>query len=165
MHAQLLHFILETRLGLLNPVFNKHRSIDLIYSTFNYLTTIHYPFLYTILDIPPISKMPEIISPSQIHKKYIDLSQPSQQLIYPILLLNLKSGVSYYKIEFPYGPLIKTIGSVLGESTLSALCRIIDGNSEKPTSELIKESFGVGNNKNVDLTVGDIYGEGANEIG
>jgi pantothenate kinase len=165
MHGPLLHFILETRLGLLHPVFNKHRSIDLIYSTFNYLTTIHYPFLYTILDIPPISEMPNIISPSQIHKSYVDLTQPSQQPLYPLLLLNLKSGVSYYKVDYKFGPLKKTIGSVLGESTLSALCRITNGNTEKPTSELITESFGVGDNKNVDLTVGDIYGEGANEIG
>jgi pantothenate kinase len=36
----------------------------------------------------------------------------------------------------------------------------VDGDNGKPTSELIKESFGVGDNKNVDLTVGDIYGKG-----
>lgn len=117
MHAPLLHFILETRLGLLNPVFNKHRSIDLIYSTFNYLTSISHPFLYTILDIPPISLMPSIISPTQIQKKYVDLTDPTQHPQYPLMLLNLKSGVSYYKIEYPSGPLKKTIGSVLGEST------------------------------------------------
>jgi len=122
MHKDLISFITETRLGMINQIIHKHRSIDRIYDGLSYLINIKYPILYQITN--PISNLDlsEVKNSRKIDKKFIDFAG-GETLNYPVLLVNMKSGISYYKIEYSNGPLIKTIGSVFGESTLSAMTR------------------------------------------
>lgn len=85
----------------------------------------------------------------------------SQQ--YPYLLVNIGSGVSMIKVTGP-GPdsFVRVGGSTLGGGTLWGLLSIL---TDCKTFDEMLEMAAHGNNENVDLLVGDIYGSGYNSIG
>jgi type II pantothenate kinase len=83
--------------------------------------------------------------------------------VYPYLLVNIGSGVSMIKVTGPNeGNFERVGGSSLGGGTLWGLLSILtDCNS---FDEMLVMASN-GNNENVDLLVGDIYGTGYNKIG
>lgn len=82
--------------------------------------------------------------------------------VYPYLLVNIGSGVSMVKVTGPKeGNFERVGGSSLGGGTLWGLLSILtDANSFDEMLEMATH----GNNENVDLLVGDIYGSGYNRI-
>jgi hypothetical protein len=163
MHKALIQYISEQRLGLVNPILNKHRSIDRIYAALNYLMDVKYKFLYEIIE-PPGVGFTKITDLTPFTKNHLDFAN-GDSLEYPLLLMNMKSGVSYYKIREKGGPLEKIMGSILGESTMSGMCKLFGMNTENRASESIKDSYRLGCSTKVDLTVGDIYGEAVAGLG
>ncbi|EDK46609.1 conserved hypothetical protein [Lodderomyces elongisporus NRRL YB-4239] len=83
--------------------------------------------------------------------------------IYPYLLVNIGSGVSMIKVTKP-GPLgfERIGGSSLGGGTLWGLLLLLT--DAKDYNEML-EMAQRGNNENIDLLVGDIYGTNYNKIG
>lgn len=83
--------------------------------------------------------------------------------IYPYLLVNIGSGVSMIKVTGPNeGNFERVGGSSLGGGTLWGLLSILTNcNSFDEMLEMASN----GNNENVDLLVGDIYGKSYNKIG
>ncbi|KAJ1258511.1 hypothetical protein BS78_10G080800 [Paspalum vaginatum] len=76
--------------------------------------------------------------------------------IFPYLLVNIGSGVSMIEV-IGKGKFERIIGSHLGGGTILGLARLLTGCS---SYEEFLELSQRGNNLTVDLTVGDIYGEG-----
>lgn len=83
--------------------------------------------------------------------------------IYPYLLVNIGSGVSMIKVTGP-GPngFERIGGSSLGGGTLWGLLSLMT--DAKDYNEML-EFAQRGNNENIDLLVGDIYGSNYNKIG
>lgn len=83
--------------------------------------------------------------------------------IYPYLLVNIGSGVSMIKVTGP-GPngFERIGGSSLGGGTLWGLLSLLT--DAKDYNEML-EMAQRGNNENIDLLVGDIYGASYNKIG
>lgn len=92
-------------------------------------------------------------------------SQPLDRTdIYPYLLVNIGSGVSMVKVT-GHGPsnYVRVGGSSLGGGTLWGLLSVLT--TAKDFDEML-EMAKEGDNENVDLLVGDIYGEnGYNKLG
>lgn len=90
-------------------------------------------------------------------------SNEKENDIYPYLLVNIGSGVSMIKVTGPNeGNFERVGGSSLGGGTLWGLLSILtDCNSFDEMLEMASH----GNNENVDLLVGDIYGKSYNKIG
>nr|CCD15805.1 unnamed protein product [Trypanosoma congolense IL3000] len=83
---------------------------------------------------------------------------------YPCLLVNIGSGISIIKCIGPDGSHIRIGGSPLGGATFWGLVRSMTNVS---SWEEIMEAMrldGPGDNKNVDLLVGDIYGYNAKDL-
>ncbi|KAL7665599.1 Pantothenate kinase [[Candida] zeylanoides] len=83
--------------------------------------------------------------------------------IYPYLLVNIGSGVSMIKVVGPGPQGFERIGgSSLGGGTLWGLLSLLT--DAKDYNEML-EMASRGNNENIDLLVGDIYGTNYNKIG
>lgn len=83
--------------------------------------------------------------------------------IYPYLLVNIGSGVSMIKVTGPGRDGFERIGgSSLGGGTLWGLLSLLT--DAKDYNEML-EMAQRGNNENIDLLVGDIYGTSYNKIG
>lgn len=83
--------------------------------------------------------------------------------IYPYLLVNIGSGVSMIKVTGPGRDGFERIGgSSLGGGTLWGLLSLLT--DAKDYNEML-EMAQRGNNENIDLLVGDIYGDNYNKIG
>lgn len=83
--------------------------------------------------------------------------------IYPYLLVNIGSGVSMIKVTGPGPQGFERIGgSSLGGGTLWGLLSLLT--EAKNYNEML-EMAQRGNNENIDLLVGDIYGTNYNKIG
>ncbi|KRX02912.1 hypothetical protein PPERSA_13166 [Pseudocohnilembus persalinus] len=86
------------------------------------------------------------------------------EIKYPYILVNLRGGVSFYQVnnatEFN-----RLQGSIIGESMLEGLINLFDNEDNQHISDIITESIENGDNKNVDLTVEDIYGENTEQLG
>lgn len=97
-----------------------------------------------------------------IHR-YVETDLPEEDEQYPYLLVNIGSGVSMIKVTGP-GPdnFIRVGGSTLGGGTLWGLLSIL---TNCKTFDEMLEMAAKGNNENVDLLVGDIYGGAYNNIG
>ncbi|EGW30535.1 uncharacterized protein SPAPADRAFT_63364 [Spathaspora passalidarum NRRL Y-27907] len=93
------------------------------------------------------------------HTKFTDLQ--SESSIYPYLLVNIGSGVSMVKVTGP-GEHERIGGSTLGGGTLWGLLSLLT--DAKDYNEML-EMAQRGNNENIDLLVGDIYGTNYNKIG
>lgn len=83
------------------------------------------------------------------------------QNIYPYLLVNIGSGVSMVKVTGP-GQHLRIGGSSLGGGTLWGLLSLLT--DAKDYNEML-EMAQHGDNNNIDLLVGDIYGTNYNKIG
>ena len=88
-------------------------------------------------------------------------SRPPQESMYPYMLVNIGSGVSILKVTGS-GEYERVGGTSLGGGTMWGLGSIISG--EKSFDRLLDMTV-EGDNKNVDLLVGDIYGTDYNKIG
>lgn len=85
----------------------------------------------------------------------------SHEELFPCLLVNVRSGISLYRVN-SLTDFVKVGGSSFGGSTFWALVKLLCTFST-PTEAL--ESALIGNNVNVDMTVGDIYGRSYDELG
>lgn len=77
-----------------------------------------------------------------------------KERIFPYLLVRVGSGVSVFKVSSP-NSFDRVSGSSIGGGTFWGICKLLT-NAEK--FEQAREFARVGNNRNVDLQVGDIYG-------
>uniref|UniRef100_A0A0L0NSG7 Pantothenate kinase n=1 Tax=Candidozyma auris TaxID=498019 RepID=A0A0L0NSG7_CANAR len=95
--------------------------------------------------------------------KFITSPYTTEDQIYPYLLVNIGSGVSMVKVTGP-GPhgFERIGGSSLGGGTLWGLLSLLT--DAKDYTEML-EMAQRGNNENIDLLVGDIYGTSYNKIG
>lgn len=83
--------------------------------------------------------------------------------VYPYLLVNIGSGVSMVKVTGPGPQGFERIGgSSLGGGTLWGLLLLLT--DAKDYNEMLEMAL-KGNNENIDLLVGDIYGTSYNKIG
>lgn len=95
--------------------------------------------------------------------RFIKSPYTEDDQIYPYLLVNIGSGVSMIKVTGPGPQGFERIGgSSLGGGTLWGLLLLLtDANDYNEMLEMAQR----GNNENVDLLVGDIYGTSYNKIG
>lgn len=92
-----------------------------------------------------------------------DTQDEDEKCIYPYLLVNIGSGVSMIKVTGPGREGFERIGgSSLGGGTLWGLLSLLT--DAKDYNEML-EMAQRGNNENIDLLVGDIYGQSYNKIG
>ncbi|KAH3669008.1 hypothetical protein OGAPHI_002763 [Ogataea philodendri] len=113
-----------------------------------------------------ISQIPnEIFYFDENNHTYVETEIPESEseTIYPYLLVNIGSGVSMVKVTGS-GPdnFIRVGGSSLGGGTLWGLLSVLTTCND--FDEML-EMASKGNNEDVDLLVGDIYGKGYNKIG
>lgn len=95
--------------------------------------------------------------------KFIAKSLQEEQDIFPYLLVNIGSGVSMIKVVGPGPEGFERIGgSSLGGGTLWGLLSLLT--DAKDYNEML-EMAQRGDNENIDLLVGDIYGTNYNKIG
>ncbi|KAL0073476.1 pantothenate kinase [Phycomyces blakesleeanus] len=81
--------------------------------------------------------------------------------IYPYLLVNIGSGVSLLKVTGP-NEFTRVSGTSLGGGTLWGLMSLLTG--AQSFDEMLEMSK-TGDNKNIDLLVGDIYGSDYSKLG
>ena len=86
---------------------------------------------------------------------------PDPPNIYPYLLVNIGSGVSMIKVSGPR-QYERIGGTSLGGGTLWGLLSLLTGARSFDDMLRLAEN---GDNGNVDLLVGDIYGQAYNKIG
>lgn len=86
---------------------------------------------------------------------------PARPNIYPYLLVNIGSGVSMIKVLGPQN-FVRIGGSSLGGGTLWGLLSLL---TDAKSYEEMLEMVGRGDNTNVDMLVGDIYGGEYSRIG
>lgn len=84
-----------------------------------------------------------------------------REAIYPYLLVNIGSGVSMLKVTGPR-TFERVGGTSLGGGTLWGLLSLLTG---ARTFDDMLEQAGQGDNTNVDMLVGDIYGQDYGKIG
>lgn len=95
--------------------------------------------------------------------KFITSPYTTEAQIYPYLLVNIGSGVSMIKVTGPGPQGFERIGgSSLGGGTLWGLLSLLT--DAKDYTEML-EMAQRGDNENIDLLVGDIYGTSYNKIG
>lgn len=95
--------------------------------------------------------------------KFISSPYTEQGDIYPYLLVNIGSGVSMVKVVGPGPTGFERIGgSSLGGGTLWGLLSLLT--EAKDYNEMLEMALR-GDNENIDLLVGDIYGSNYNKIG
>ena len=74
--------------------------------------------------------------------------------LYPFILVNVLEGTSIYRVESK-DKVIKLSGNSFGSTTLMSLLNLTCGYDD---AENIAKDAIIGNNKEIDLSVGDIYG-------
>ncbi|PSR85729.1 fumble-domain-containing protein [Coniella lustricola] len=84
-----------------------------------------------------------------------------EENIYPYLLVNIGSGVSFLKVSGPR-KYERVGGTSLGGGTLWGLLSLLTG---ARTFDEMLDNAAQGDNSNVDMLVGDIYGMGYGKIG
>ncbi|GEQ68851.1 hypothetical protein JCM33374_g2520 [Metschnikowia sp. JCM 33374] len=112
-----------------------------------------------------ITKIPNEIFTYDLEKDNIrfNKSPVTEKDIYPYLLVNIGSGVSMIKVTGPGPEGFERIGgSSLGGGTLWGLLSLLTDASDY--NEML-EMAQKGDNENIDLLVGDIYGSSYNKIG
>lgn len=88
-------------------------------------------------------------------------------IVFPLVLITIKDGISFYRWESPESEPKKIISSILGESSLLGFVNLIRSEGkETQTSiqDILVRASSVGDNRKVDLTVGDIYGDGISQV-
>lgn len=138
----------------LNKIFTEKHKIEIIKK--DEMECLIHGLNFLINDIPN----EVFIMDHQTEKiNYIEQCKVS----YPYLLVNIGSGVSMIKVDGPDGNFQRIGGSSLGGGTLWGLLSLLTDCEDYDSMLKLSES---GANKNVDMLVGDIYGEtGYNKIG
>eukprot|EP00775_Hariotina_reticulata_P009200 gene9200-9367_t len=86
--------------------------------------------------------------------QFVPCSEDSE--LFPYLLVNIGSGVSIIRVDGPgEGEYCRVSGSSVGGGTFWGLCRLLTGLRD---FDAMLELSMQGNNANVDMLVGDIYG-------
>ncbi|CAJ1009881.1 putative Endonuclease/Exonuclease/phosphatase family/AMP-binding enzyme/Fumble [Leishmania naiffi] len=83
---------------------------------------------------------------------------------FPYLLINIGSGVSFIKCTGADGSHVRVGGSPIGGATFWGLIRTMTNLTSWEEVIEIMRLDGPGDNKNIDLLVGDIYGYNANDL-
>ena len=83
---------------------------------------------------------------------------------WPYLLVNIGSGVSIVKCVTNDGTYERVSGSTVGGGTFWGLCKLLTQATSWDEINDIMKCDGPGDNANVDLCVGDIYGNSAREL-
>eukprot|EP00796_Vickermania_ingenoplastis_P008631 gene8631-6062_t len=83
---------------------------------------------------------------------------------FPYLLINIGSGISFIKCTGPDGAHVRVGGSPIGGATFWGLTRMLTNLTSWEEVLEIMRLDGPGDNKNVDLLVGDIYGYNAKDL-
>lgn len=84
---------------------------------------------------------------------------------FPVLVVSIKGGVNFYRLERVDAQPQKVIASIFGEFGLAGFLKLLAKDQPQVcVNELIDQAFKHGSNLRVDLTVGDIYGEGVNQV-
>lgn len=122
-----------------------------------------YKFVYKTPDLAqyPISApFPdrEVLLDSMISVSYAELTDS-----FPILLVNVKTGTSFYRIDSP-NDFVRVGGSSIGASTIHALGKSLTFCSPS-TESLLKLGLSVEGPSKSDLLVEDIYGGDCSSIG
>lgn len=80
---------------------------------------------------------------------------------YPYIFVNLNKSATFYRVSDATS-FMKLSGSIIGDSTIEGLIQLagLSGSLE----EVFQKAFEEGENANVDLTVGDIYGNGCSSL-
>eukprot|EP01105_Mastigella_eilhardi_P007292 TRINITY_DN18791_c0_g1_i1.p1 TRINITY_DN18791_c0_g1~~TRINITY_DN18791_c0_g1_i1.p1 ORF type:complete len:440 (-),score=105.80 TRINITY_DN18791_c0_g1_i1:129-1334(-) len=89
------------------------------------------------------------------------LAPPGQDTIFPYLLVRVGSGVSIYKVQNATS-FERVSGSAIGGGTFWGLCKLL---TDAKKYEQAKEYTVKGDNRKVDLQVGDIYGRDYSSMG
>lgn len=92
--------------------------------------------------------------------RYINFDN-SKESVYPYLLVNIGSGVSMIKVTGPKEH-VRIGGSSIGGGTLWGILSLL---TNAKTYDDMLAMASAGDNANVDMLVGDIYGESYNKIG
>ena len=114
---------------------------------------------FTSNPIMKISSSKNSSSESQVNIE--DLSLETNPEFFPYLLVNVGSGVSILYVD-GWDSYRRISGTSLGGGTFYGLCNLLTGISTFPEMLAASDS---GNPKNVDLIVGDIYGDAYSAIG
>ena len=87
---------------------------------------------------------------------------------YPLLLITIRGGITFYRIDSIDSPPRKVIASIFGEFGVIGFINILISQQKslqnQSISSLLKQALAKGNNYKVDLTVGDIYGDGIQQV-
>jgi hypothetical protein len=114
------------------------------------------PFLYrlkpqSLLTVKSIKYSPEVELPSDVK--------------FPLLIVNIKGGITFYRLDEVNSIQKKVIASIFGEFSLTGLIRLMtDKFPGESINNIIKKALTEGSNLKVDLTVGDIYGDGIHQV-
>ena len=95
----------------------------------------------------------------------------SSNLVFPLIVISIKGGVNFYKLESPDAQPKKLLASIMGELTIAGFIRLCLADPDSPSNgvwskvnSLVEEAWKNGTNLKVDLTVGDIYGPSVDKI-
>lgn len=105
----------------------------------------------SMLDIKNVKYRPELVLPADVK--------------FPLLMVSIKGGTTFYRINsFDSAPK-KVIASIFGEFTLAGIIKLITRKYPYSSiNEILKNSIRNGINLKVDLSVGDIYGDGVDQV-
>ena len=119
--------------------------------------------LYEIVNNLNITDLPSFDFSKPYEKRYCSL-KTQQNEKYPVLIAQLDHKVSYYLITENSSDIQKVFESEFGETFTKTLAFQSDTSKEgfnfeeKDIKDFLQNSLVTGNTKNVDLSVGDIYG-------
>jgi len=87
------------------------------------------------------------------------------RLSFPLLLVNARSGCTFYLLENAESEPKRICASLFGEATLLAMQNMLIGKKSHIDSTQLKKMIRNGNSLNCDLLVGDIYGSDSTSLG
>ncbi|EGR34856.1 hypothetical protein IMG5_000840 [Ichthyophthirius multifiliis] len=118
----------------------------------------NHEVLYNFDQMIPLTQFDDFNSKVCFNKKYIKTQDKSM----PYILVKIRSGISFFLVN-GIGNFKRISGSIMGESFVESL--IFQLTKYRNINQAFSDAFLKGNNKNVDMTVKDIYGEGCSFLG
>jgi pantothenate kinase len=148
----------------------KHREPLCIWSAIEYLLSRGDPKSFEAFRIdhsflPGSSSHPiSSIFPSISRIEELRINVPLSELTgsFPILLVNMKTGSSFYRIDSPRD-IVRVGGSSIGATTIAALGESLINRGS--LTEIVGEALGLEGTSSADLLVEDIYGGDCESIG